>query len=223
MEQRISFKICGIPTSASSNPAATNYKTLNVKTRTFKQIRDVLAPLLHPYNLELAINPVEESARNGGGGCAIAVNVATEDGAWVDLNRDVSTIENKRLFVQPCNGGDGRNISVFSCGDDMTDRDNNGPTPSAEISLYEGLQIMRRGRFEDQRGTEIRFEIPDFLKLPESSDSSRQISSNSTLPPVNTSTPQQSFTAAKVNKDSIQMTPIKKEVFNDSSPTLGFV
>ena len=221
MEQRISFKICGIPTSASSsNPAATNYKTLNVKTRTFKQIRDVLAPLLHPYNLELAINPAEESARNGGGGCAIAVNVATEDGAWVDLNRDVSTIENKRLFVQPCNGGD-RNISVFGGVDDV---DNNGPTPSAEISLYEGLQIMRRGRFEDQRGTEIRFEIPDFLKLPESSDSPRQISSNSTLPPVNTSsTPQQSSTAAKINKDSIQMTPIKKEVFNDSSPTLGFV
>ena len=26
---------------------------------------------------------------------------------------------------------------------------------------------MRRGRFEDQRGTEICFEIPDFLRKPE--------------------------------------------------------
>ena len=211
VEQRISFKICGIPTS-TSNPTVSNYKTLNVKTNTFKQIRDVLAPLLHPYNLELAINPAE-SPRNGG---AIAVNVVTEDGAWVDLNRDVSTIENKRLFVQPCNGG---KSSVFG-GEvsALTDNDN-GPTPSAEISLYEGLQIMRRGRFEDQRGTEIRFEIPDFLKLPQSSDSPQ---SSKSTPTVSTSTPQSSK-APKVNKDSIQMTPIKKEVFNDSSPTLGFV
>ena len=58
-----------------------------------------------------------------------------------------------------------------------------------EITLYEGLQIMRRGRlvenlidtdffspssilplfnsrFEDQRGTEICFEIPEFLRKP---------------------------------------------------------
>ncbi len=33
-----------------------------------------------------------------------------------------------------------------------------------ELSLYEGLQIMRKGRLEDQRGTEINCEIPDFLK-----------------------------------------------------------
>ena len=26
---------------------------------------------------------------------------------------------------------------------------------------------MRKGRFEDQRGTEICFEIPEFLRLPE--------------------------------------------------------
>ena len=37
-----------------------------------------------------------------------------------------------------------------------------------EMTLYEGLQIMRKGRFEDQRGTEICFEIPEFLRLPES-------------------------------------------------------
>jgi hypothetical protein len=33
-----------------------------------------------------------------------------------------------------------------------------------ELSLYEGLQIMRKGRLEDQRGTEINCEIPEFLK-----------------------------------------------------------
>ena len=37
-----------------------------------------------------------------------------------------------------------------------------------EMTLYEGLQIMRKGRFEDQRGTEICFEIPEFLRLPAS-------------------------------------------------------
>ena len=30
--------------------------------------------------------------------------------------------------------------------------------------LYEGLKLAQRGRLEDQRGTEIRFEMPDFLK-----------------------------------------------------------
>ena len=38
---------------------------------------------------------------------------------------------------------------------------------SEQLTLYEGLQIMRKGRFEDQRGTEICFEIPEFLRLPE--------------------------------------------------------
>ena len=38
------------------------------------------------------------------------------------------------------------------------------------MTLYEGLQIMRKGRFEDQRGTEICFEIPEFLRLPENNN-----------------------------------------------------
>lgn len=38
--------------------------------------------------------------------------------------------------------------------------------PSAAITddLYEGLKMAQRGRLEDQRGTEIKFEMPDFLK-----------------------------------------------------------
>ena len=32
------------------------------------------------------------------------------------------------------------------------------------IELYEGLKLAQRGRLEDQRGTEIKFEMPDFLK-----------------------------------------------------------
>jgi hypothetical protein len=38
--------------------------------------------------------------------------------------------------------------------------------PSAAITddLYEGLKLAQRGRLEDQRGTEIKFEMPDFLK-----------------------------------------------------------
>ena len=33
-------------------------------------------------------------------------------------------------------------------------------------ALYERLKRAQRGRLEDQRGTEINFEMPDFLKLP---------------------------------------------------------
>ena len=32
------------------------------------------------------------------------------------------------------------------------------------LDLYEGLKLAQRGRLEDQRGTEIKFEMPDFLK-----------------------------------------------------------
>ena len=30
--------------------------------------------------------------------------------------------------------------------------------------LYEGLKLAQRGRLDDQRGTEINFEMPDFIK-----------------------------------------------------------
>lgn len=33
------------------------------------------------------------------------------------------------------------------------------------IDLYEGLKRAQRSRLEDQRGTEINFELPDFLKV----------------------------------------------------------
>lgn len=33
------------------------------------------------------------------------------------------------------------------------------------VDLYEGLKRAQRSRLEDQRGTEINFELPDFLKV----------------------------------------------------------
>jgi len=36
----------------------------------------------------------------------------------------------------------------------------------AFVDLFEGLKKAQRGRLDDQRGTEIRFEMPDFLKKP---------------------------------------------------------
>ena len=35
---------------------------------------------------------------------------------------------------------------------------------SLYLDLYEGLKNLQRGRLEDQRGTEIKFEMPEFLK-----------------------------------------------------------
>ena len=38
-------------------------------------------------------------------------------------------------------------------------------TLSLIAELYEGLKLVQqRGRLDDQRGTEINFEMPDFLK-----------------------------------------------------------
>ena len=34
----------------------------------------------------------------------------------------------------------------------------------SSAELYEGLKLAQRGRLEDQRGTEIKFEMPEFLK-----------------------------------------------------------
>lgn len=183
---------------------------LAVKSRTYKRIGDVLTPLLRTYNLEIATNSSldgDNAVKNGGNDFNNSasnnlVDIVTEDGARVDINNDVSTIENKKLFVQP-QGCDKSNFLSLSKSDFNNTNETNCEHP--EISLYEGLQIMRRGRFEDQRGTEIRFEIPDFLKLPNGSDKNAPNG------------------GVKLNKDSIQMTPIKKEAFNDSSPTLGFV
>ncbi len=36
--------------------------------------------------------------------------------------------------------------------------------PPITEELYEGLKMAQRGRLDDQRGTEINFEMPDFLK-----------------------------------------------------------
>lgn len=41
----------------------------------------------------------------------------------------------------------------------------NMPDKSDSDELYEGLKRAQRSRLEDQRGTEINFELPDFLKV----------------------------------------------------------
>ena len=60
------------------------------------------------------------------------------------------------------------NDDTARCGDEEGQAGPQAPeAENSELTLYEGLQIMRKGRFEDQRGTEICFEIPEFLRLPE--------------------------------------------------------
>ena len=152
VEQRVSFKL-GIP----------GHRNLGVKTKVYKRIGEVLAPLLKQYNWEIS-----------------ACVVLTEEGGVVDLNDDVVTIDNKKIVVRASREGAGTPAKEV-------------PT-DPEISLYEGLQIMRKGRLEDQRGTEIRFEIPDFLKIP-----------------------------GQVNRNNNHRETMSRDNFNDSSPTLGFV
>ena len=75
------------------------------------------------------------------------------------MNSNVAVIDNKRLFVLQ-----------QSTKEAFFKHHQGGETKISkqdpEITLYEGLQIMRKGRFEDQRGTEICFEIPEFLRQP---------------------------------------------------------
>ena len=184
VEQRVNFKL-EIP----------GQRTLSVKTKTCKRVRDVLAPLLRQYHWDLA-----ETA------------VLAEDGNTVDIDIDVKDIDNRKLLVRPNREG--------SC------RDSSSVDP--EISLFEGLQIMRKGRLEDQRGTEISFEIPDFLKIQ--SGHGRHTS----LPPaalsgaIVTTGPasMQVDTAGKKHVSLMareHVSLMARGEFEDSSPTLGFV
>lgn len=60
------------------------------------------------------------------------------------------------------------------------------PTRSQNDELLEGLKRAQRSRLEDQRGTEINFELPDFLKDKENFTTSGQ-SATTTVTPTGTS------------------------------------
>lgn len=49
-------------------------------------------------------------------------------------------------------------------------------------ALYERLKRAQRGRLEDQRGTEINFELPDFLKVPRHAGSSDGYTNSNEIP-----------------------------------------
>ncbi|XP_062564387.1 regulator of G-protein signaling loco isoform X4 [Armigeres subalbatus] len=56
------------------------------------------------------------------------------------------------------------------------------PTRSQNDELLEGLKRAQRSRLEDQRGTEINFELPDFLKDKENFTTSAQPAATTTAP-----------------------------------------
>ena len=49
-------------------------------------------------------------------------------------------------------------------------------------ALYERLKRAQRGRLEDQRGTEINYELPDFLKVPRHGGSSDAYTNSNEIP-----------------------------------------
>jgi len=146
-----------------------SHKSIGVKAKQTKTVREVLAPILQQYGWN--INEVDVYVDED-------TTIAGLDNGddKVDLASNVAVIDNKRLFVvqkssealqyevennTPVNTENTHN----SADKTVTARDSD----NTEMTLYEGLQIMRKGRFEDQRGTEICFEIPEFLRLPENS------------------------------------------------------
>jgi len=119
-------------------------------------VRDVLAPILKQYgwNINEVDVYVDEDTTIAG--------VADDK---VDLVSNVAVIDNKRLFVVQKSHEELQKV------EDNNEKSSGNPESASEMTLFEGLQIMRKGRFEDQRGTEICFEIPEFLRLPENTRS----------------------------------------------------
>jgi len=115
-----------------------SHKSIGVKAKQGKTVAEVLGPILLQYGW--TVPEVEIYLDQDG----------TNHGTRVELEANVGVIDNKRLFVVQSRG----------------ELREGGERQEPEITLYEGLQIMRRGRFEDQRGTEICFEIPEFLRKP---------------------------------------------------------
>ena len=200
VEQRVSFKL-EIP----------GHRTLGVKTKLYKRIREVVTPLLKQYGWEVTETTL----------------VVEDTGTVLHMEEDTSVIDNKKVLAR-------------KSGDESTP-----PPKDPEMSLFEGLQIMRKGRLEDQRGTEISFEIPDFLKISAKShaQSNKQHSSlptrNSSLPRSGSSNAQDRSTVEKwrsrkpedqpasmpghCGKENRHVSLVAREEFDDSSPTLGFV
>ena len=63
-------------------------------------------------------------------------------------------------------------IAILSLGPRKTLGPRNPLSKLENEALYERLKRAQRSRLEDQRGTEINFEMPDFLKLPRCSNGS---------------------------------------------------
>jgi len=126
-----------------------SHKSIGVKAKQGKTVAEVLQPILLQYGWN--VPEVEVYLDNEG----------RQEGERVDLGANVTAIDNKRLFV----------VQGKSHPEDREGGSETGQEP--EMTLYEGLQIMRRGRFEDQRGTEICFEIPEFLRKPKEEDASK--------------------------------------------------
>merc|ERR1719278_275451 len=124
-----------------------SHKSIGVKAKQTKTVSEVLAPILLQYGWN--INEVDVFVDED-------TTIAGLGDDKVDLGYNVAVIDNKRLFVVQKSSSDIEKADVKSTSSSV----------EPEMTLYEGLQIMRKGRFEDQRGTEICFEIPEFLRLP---------------------------------------------------------
>lgn len=195
-------------------------KSIGVKAKPAKLVREVLGPILAQYGWNLDAMTVRRDVPNSHGGHV------DPDVALVDLEATVATIDNSRLLVAPRNPTDIVNSRLLEemvktkvpSGRVQDDQRSHGTASSNESvgrrgsssivqtkktenrddqekmampppdaipqvrrhtqrfggrfdkhsavtdELYEGLKLAQRGRLEDQRGTEIKFEMPDFLK-----------------------------------------------------------
>ncbi|XP_062715505.1 regulator of G-protein signaling loco isoform X3 [Aedes albopictus] len=91
------------------------------------------------------------------------------------------------------------------------------PTRSQNDELLEGLKRAQRSRLEDQRGTEINFELPDFLKDKENFTSTSQSATTTTLATA-TSATTNAPTGGPANPTKLTRRPgVKRPEFTTSS------
>jgi len=162
-------------------------KSIGVKAKQTKLVEEVLGPILNQYGWNLDAMTVRLDGQQSRVDMKASVTSIDNSRLVVTPIDELNTSETENISVKSgdsrpgsSNSGMGPRRQSSSSVDSLMPPPQKIPAtrrrPTAqsplggnshrdqEVSLYEGLKRMTKGRLDDQRGLEINTELPDFLK-----------------------------------------------------------